>query len=221
MNKLVGEAWHGSRQKRAMDIAIATSLAIPATPVILGASATVLVFDRVNPLFVQERTGRGEKIFKMFKLRTMPGVNEDIPSLVYDDPRRSKLGALLSRFKIDELPQTFNIIRGELSCVGPRPLVRTHYEEIMDSLSSREQVKWRWSRTACKPGVVDPFNLVYLANEAEPVNLLRPESDIQYAMEGCLRKDLSILQKLVPAILGRSIQVESGIVEVPESPEAA
>ncbi len=121
--------------KRAFDLLVSLALLPVALPV-MALAAAVLAFDlRANPLFVQERIGKDGRPFRMYKLRTMrpssPGPAEPLRIENWDeyyfsppgsrDPRVTRIGALVRKTSIDELPQLFNVLKGEMSLVGPRP----------------------------------------------------------------------------------------------------
>lgn len=120
--------------KRAMDLIVGGIAAIVALPIIIVAALAILVVDRGSPFYSQERVGLNGRHFRIFKLRTMVhGAHEmrdDILHLnevdgpvfkIKDDPRLHPLGKFLRRTSIDELPNLFNVLCGEMSLVGPRP----------------------------------------------------------------------------------------------------
>jgi exopolysaccharide biosynthesis polyprenyl glycosylphosphotransferase len=110
--------------KRAFDIVFA-SLAIIITAPLLLVIAIAIKLSSPGPVFFrQERVGRNGRIFNMLKFRTMRVADKTITDTAWralDDPRRTGVGALLRRTSLDELPQFFNVLRGEMSVVGPRP----------------------------------------------------------------------------------------------------
>lgn len=81
----------------------------------------VLFFDVGSPLFIQVRVGRGKCPFKLIKFRTMPVGTTSVASHLLVDPNLSQIGSFLRKTKIDELPQLWNVLRGDMSLVGPRP----------------------------------------------------------------------------------------------------
>lgn len=109
--------WRG---KRALDIAIVL-LAVPFTVLVCLFVGILIMADGRGPVFfTQERVGRGGRIFRIYKLRTMVrGINSD-PTRA-NDPRITPLGALLRKYRIDELPQFLNVLKGDMSLIGPRP----------------------------------------------------------------------------------------------------
>ncbi len=116
--------WGGKRAVRALDLVVATTmLAVLALPMLLV--ALLIKFGSRGPaIYTQQRTGLGGKPFVMYKFRTMRVDAEAETGPVWaqrDDPRRTWLGCLLRRSSTDELPQLFNVLRGDMSLVGPRP----------------------------------------------------------------------------------------------------
>src|SRR5664280_2588658 len=112
-----------NRVTRVVDIAAGVALLLVCLPVLLLAMLAVLVFDGRPVLFLQTRVGQFGRRFRVIKLRTMrPDAEENGPAFaVADDPRATRLGRILRRLRIDELPQLVNVIRGDMSLVGPRP----------------------------------------------------------------------------------------------------
>jgi lipopolysaccharide/colanic/teichoic acid biosynthesis glycosyltransferase len=113
------------RAKRVMDIAIAMPALLMAAPLLLFVAAAVAVADGRPVFYLGARVGQHGRLFHLFKFRTMT-VAERAPAqgasvTVWDDPRVTRLGRLLRRLKLDELPQLLNVLRGDMSLVGPRP----------------------------------------------------------------------------------------------------
>ena len=110
--------------KRALDLVLASTLLIVAAPLLLGGMLAVLLEDGRPAIFRQERTGRGRRPFGVYKIRTMVRDAEKLSGPVLaeeDDPRVTRVGRVLRTYRIDELPQLVNILKGEMSFVGPRP----------------------------------------------------------------------------------------------------
>jgi undecaprenyl phosphate N,N'-diacetylbacillosamine 1-phosphate transferase len=108
--------------KRAFDVAGATAGLIVSTPVIAGLAVTMAIVNRSNPFFRQERIGKDGKPFEMIKIKTMRDEFDRAGAPLPDDVRTSKLGILIRKTRLDELPQFINLIHGEMSIIGPRPL---------------------------------------------------------------------------------------------------
>ena len=111
---------------RCLDLVVATILLLLASPLLLLAAAVILASSGSPVLFRQERSGRFEQPFTMLKLRSMAASDDIIPSAASDAMRLTRVGRLLRMTSIDELPQLINVIVGDMSLVGPRPLL-PHY----------------------------------------------------------------------------------------------
>ena len=104
--------------------------------IILGA-----IFMRGNPFFTQERPGKDEKIFKLIKFRTMDNRKDKDGNLLSDEARLNKYGRFLRKTSLDELPEAFNIIKGDMSVVGPRPLLVKYLPRYNDEQHHRHDVR--------------------------------------------------------------------------------
>jgi sugar transferase EpsL len=109
--------------KRLTDLGVASLLLVITAPAILSAAAAVAVTIGWPPWYRQVRTGRGMRPFVIFKLRSMSDTRDAHGELLPDGDRLTRLGRFLRRSSIDELPGLVNVIRGEMSLVGPRPLL--------------------------------------------------------------------------------------------------
>ncbi len=120
--RAVPASWHVA--KRAIDIVVASAALAIASPIILGCALAIVAVSPGSPFFAQERVAKNGRRFKMFKLRTMVDALSDVggPVLkIRNDPRVHPIGRFLRRTSIDELPNLVNVLRGEMSIVGPRP----------------------------------------------------------------------------------------------------
>jgi exopolysaccharide biosynthesis polyprenyl glycosylphosphotransferase len=136
--------------KRAIDIAGALFLLIITSPILLGAALAIIVTDGFPLLFAQERSGKNLQPFSVYKLRTMVKDAEKLSGPVLaeaDDPRITKVGRFLRRSRIDELPQIFNILAGDMSFVGPRPERPFFVEQFVAEIPGYRE------RFSIKPGV--------------------------------------------------------------------
>jgi len=118
------DEWSNRLLKRAFDIAFSIVAIVVTSPVLLFAAVGIRLTTRGPVIFAQERMGLDRKVFRMYKFRTMKVSDlntSDTQWTVENDPRRTKFGAFLRRTSIDELPQFFNVLLGEMSVVGPRP----------------------------------------------------------------------------------------------------
>ena len=128
--------------KYLLDRILAFILLILLLPLMLIISILILIEDGMPIFFIQERVGINGKIFKMYKFRSFKR-DADL-SNVYtysDDPRISKIGKIIRRYSLDELPQLINIIKGEMSFIGPRPNLPFQYEQLNDIQKQRYLVK--------------------------------------------------------------------------------
>lgn len=139
--------------KRLFDV-IASALAIVAlSPALLLIAVLIRVLDGRPVLFRQERTGRHGVPFTLLKFRTMAVTPDGSDGVtIGDDPRITRLGRLLRRFKLDELPQLMTVLKGEMSVVGPRPELEKYVRLFADDY--REILRVR-------PGLTDPASLRY------------------------------------------------------------
>lgn len=155
----VPPAW--SATKRAMDLALGSALLVLSAPIIAVAAVGIVFATRGTPFFLQERVGQHGRHFKMVKLRTMVKgahrMREQLQHLnevdgpvfkIKNDPRLHPLGAFLRRTSIDELPNLLNVLKGDISLVGPRPPlpseVATYDQRAMCRLSVPQGITCYW-----------------------------------------------------------------------------
>jgi len=144
-----------------MDLGLAGAGELVGAPLMAVIAAAIVLEDGDSPIYVQKRVGKDGELFTLLKFRTMTseskrgGLGTEVT--VSDDPRITKVGQLLRRARLDELPQLFNILKGEMSVVGPRPEVPKYVAHYDDE---QRQV------LAVKPGLTDPATIAY-RNEAE------------------------------------------------------
>ena len=100
-----------------------------------------VIFMRGNPFFTQERPGKDEKIFKLIKFRTMDNRKDKNGKLLPDEIRLNKYGRLLRKTSLDELPEIFNIIKGDMSVIGPRPLLVRYLDRYNEEQHHRHDVR--------------------------------------------------------------------------------
>ena len=139
-----------------MDIILSAGGLIILLPLFIGVAILIRLESPGPVFFVQERIGRGFRPFRLYKFRTMHQHPQGAPITVEGDPRVTRIGRFLRRTKIDELPQLINVLRGEMSLVGPRPelrryveLFRKDYEEILK----------------VRPGITDYASIEYVDEE--------------------------------------------------------
>jgi lipopolysaccharide/colanic/teichoic acid biosynthesis glycosyltransferase len=179
--------------KRGMDLAISTLALIVSTPLWLLVAVAIRLSSSGPVLYRQTRIGRGGEAFPMLKFRTMyDGAHElrstlepqDEPAEMFklrNDPRVTRIGYLLRRSSLDELPQLINVLRGEMSLVGPRPLI---VEE-----DSRIQGPYR-RRLLMRPGITGPWQAL---GPVRPSLREMVVMDCLYVEQWSLRDDFKIL----------------------------
>ena len=188
--------------KRLVDIVGAALLLLLTAPVMLVIAILVKTTSRGAVLFVQERAGLNGRLFNLYKFRTMVenaeqsrlallGKNEMTGPVfkMRADPRITNLGRALRRFSFDELPQLWNVIKGEMSLVGPRPL-------MPHEVAGYET--WHRRRMSMRPGIT----CLWQIGGRNHIDFQRwMELDLEYIDRWSLRLDLKILARTVPAIL--------------------
>lgn len=188
--------------KRAFDLVFSCSVVVLGFPLFLLIMAVIALSSSGPVFFVQQRSGRWGNLFKVFKFRTMYK-DADKFGMQHSqgdaDPRITPAGRILRRTRLDELPQFFNVILGQMSVVGPRPL----YSYDVEMLMQQAPEEFRTLLTV-KPGItsIGQIKVGYASNEAE--NLQRLRYDLQYLAKYSLLTDvLLILQTIQVMILGR------------------
>lgn len=127
--------------KRILDI-ISSLLAIIILSPLLGMLTVIGAFEmKGNPFFTQERPGKDEKIFKLVKFRTMTNAKDKDGNLLSDADRLTKYGKFLRNTSLDELPELFNILKGDMSVIGPRPLLVKYLPRYNQHQHRRHEVK--------------------------------------------------------------------------------
>jgi lipopolysaccharide/colanic/teichoic acid biosynthesis glycosyltransferase len=142
------------RGKRVIDVAVSIFVLVITFPIVIIAGIAISIVTGGSPIFTQDRVGQNGRPFRMFKLRTMvrgahllhadmrPLSEVDGPVFkMRDDPRLHVLGAFLRRTSIDEIPNFFNVLRGEMAAVGPRPPLPSEVADYDDYARQRLEVK--------------------------------------------------------------------------------
>lgn len=187
--------------KRGFDLSAAALSLLFLLPLLLAVSAAIWLDSGGPVLFRQRRTGRKGVIFTVLKFRTMT-VAEDgdaIAHAVQGDARVTRVGAFLRVSSIDELPQLLNILRGEMSFVGPRPHALAHdahYGALLPHYGDRFSVR---------PGLTGLAQVQGLRGEIRVLDDMsrRVDADLDYANHWSFRDDLLILLRTIPIVLAR------------------
>ena len=127
--------------KRLLDIVISFCAIVVLSPILLVLAVLGAVYMKGNPFFVQKRPGLNEKIFKMIKFRTMSNEKDAEGKLLPDEKRLNKYGKFLRATSLDELPELFNIFKGDMSIIGPRPLAVSYLQYYTDAERHRHDVR--------------------------------------------------------------------------------
>lgn len=197
---LLGELAY-RRIKRLLDLGLCLA-GLPFALVILALCCIAIKLDSPGPaLFTQMRTGKGGRRFKMYKLRTMVQNAEELKAKylhlnelsypdfkISSDPRVTLVGRFLRKTSLDELPQVFNVLRGEMSLVGPRPT----------SFDAKTYSLWHTARLEGKPGLT---GLWQVSGRSELDFNERLRLDIAYIRNQSLRLDLRILLRTIGCVL--------------------
>lgn len=184
----------GGRRKRALDLIVALPLALLLTPLMVALGIMVRRDSPGPALFRQERIGFAGRPFRLLKFRTMVDGAEALGAglaVTQDDDRITALGATLRRLSLDELPQLWNIVRGDMSLVGPRPTIASQVE-VYDT---RQR-----GRLAARPGLTGLAQVT--GRNAIPWSE-RIEMDLDYIARWRLRRDLIILVRTALVVLRR------------------
>jgi lipopolysaccharide/colanic/teichoic acid biosynthesis glycosyltransferase len=181
------------RARRAFDSAFAAILLTIAAPIIALAAMCIVLEDGGPILFKQRRAGRFERLFVIYKLRTMriDDCGDRPKGLDNSDPRVTRVGRILRKTSIDELPQLINVIRGEMSLVGPRPempLMIARYE------------RWQHMRHLVTPGLT----CIWQTTSRSNIPLHRPEAtamDLDYIRTASPKLDGFLIVQTVVSVL--------------------
>jgi exopolysaccharide biosynthesis polyprenyl glycosylphosphotransferase len=198
MRHVVGRSWFGASLKRSFDVAFASVLILFAGP-LLGLIALAIKFESAGPvLFRQVRVGLYGKTFVIYKFRSMRDGEErgSVPSWTSEcDKRVTRVGRLLRACHLDELPQAFNVLRGNMSMVGPRP-ERPCFVEQLES-----QIPFYNLRHYLKPGITGWAQVMYKYGASVQDSYEKLQYDFYYAKHNSFRCDAAILVKTVGTVL--------------------
>ncbi|WP_127127394.1 sugar transferase [Pseudoflavitalea rhizosphaerae] len=127
--------------KRVLDLAVSLPAFLLLLPVLLLLSLWLAIYWKGNPFFIQSRPGRNEKIFRLYKFRTMSNRKNAEGVLLPDEDRLLPLGALMRKYSLDELPQLINVVKGDMSLIGPRPLLIAYLPLYTKEQKRRHEVR--------------------------------------------------------------------------------
>ncbi len=184
--------------KRLMDIFISFLILIVSSPVILLTSIAIKI-DSEGPIFFkQERLGQNGKLFNVHKFRSMIKDAEKYSGPVWsqkDDPRVTRMGKIIRRFRIDEIPQMYNVLKGEMSLVGPRP-ERAFFVEKLS-----QEIPYYKRRLKVRPGVTGWAQIKHKYDETIEDVKIKLRYDLFYIENMSIRMDFKILLRTVFVVL--------------------
>ena len=189
--------------KRLLDIVISLTLLIVLFPLFLIVALWIKVDSQGPVFFAQERIGLNKRRFRIHKFRTMVTDAEKMQSSleelnevsgpvfkIKEDPRITRVGRVLRRASIDELPQLFNVLKGDMSLVGPRPMAVRDYEGFSED--------WQRRRFSVRPGIT----CLWQVNGRSSISFQQwMELDMQYIEQWSIWLDLKILARTIPAVM--------------------
>ncbi len=179
--------------KQIADLAVSAIVLILLSPFFIILIVIIKLFDRGPAIFKQQRAGENGRPFMFYKFRTMrTDVKPFGPSpKSADDPRLTKIGKFLREYSLDELPQLFNVLKGDMSIVGPRPL----YMSQMAEWNERQK-----KRLLVKPGLT---GLAQISGRGELTREEKLELDVKYVETASLWLDLKIILKTIAQVFNR------------------
>lgn len=189
--------------KRVIDIVFSAAGLIVLSPV-LAVTALLVRKNLGSPvIFKQERPGKDEKIFTMYKFRSMLDVDEE-KNLITDEQRLTRFGKLLRSTSLDELPELWNVLRGEMSLVGPRPLLVRYLERYTPEQARRHEVR---------PGIT---GLAQVNGRNNATWEQKFEDDLVYVNHRSLALDLNIIWQTVAVVFRQDGVSQDGIATADE-----
>jgi exopolysaccharide biosynthesis polyprenyl glycosylphosphotransferase len=190
--------------KRVLDVIGSIGLIVLFSPLMLATAIAIRIDSKGPTFFLQSRAGRRNRGFNLIKFRSMyvdadqrkaefDRLNESEDGVMFkirEDPRVTLVGHFIRRFSIDELPQLFNVLKGDMSLVGPRPLIFPEAEALEE--------RWHLRRNELRPGITGPWQ-VYGRSQSPFQEMVR--FDYQYVAGWSLARDVELLLETLPAVL--------------------
>jgi sugar transferase (PEP-CTERM system associated) len=202
---IFGEGFRASQLERwlerGFDLFASTALLLLTLPIMFAAAIAIMIEDGWNSpvLYRQRRVGQHGRLFDVLKFRSMSVDAERMGAIwaVKNDPRVTRVGSVIRKMRIDELPQLVNVLRGEMSFVGPRP----ERPEFVEQLE--ERIPYYRERHSVKPGITGWAQLCYPYGSSERDALEKLQYDLYYVKNRSLLFDLAILVQTVEVVLWR------------------
>ncbi len=184
--------------KRLIDFSLSAIVVLIIFPVFVFISFLLLFSYKESPFFCQVRAGKEGKEFKIFKFKTMNNLKDASGNLLSDGERITKIGAILRKTSLDEIPQLLNVLKGEMSLIGPRPL----YMKYLPYYTKNERI-----RHDVKPGIT---GLAQVSGRNTINWDIRLKKDIEYVENLSFLLDVKILLKTIhKVILVKDVAIES------------
>ena len=190
--------------KRPLDCVLASAALVVLSPVMLTTAVLVRIKLGSPIFFTQERPGKDEKIFRLYKFRTMTDGRDEEGNLLSDTDRLTPFGAALRSTSIDELPELMNIAKGDMSIVGPRPLLIQYLPYYTEEEARRHDVR---------PGLTG-LAQINGRNNASWEN--RVKYDLKYVNHITLRNDVRIIALTIAKLIKKSDVITAGENEIPD-----
>jgi len=204
--------------RRAVDLAVAVPLLLLLLPLLVVVAALIVADSRGPALYRQERVGRCGRPFQIIKFRSMVADASALGPAVsgHDDPRITRVGAVLRRTKLDELPQLYNVVRGDMTLIGPRAEVSRYVAYYTDA--ERELL-------ATRPGLTGPGQVYFTEHQADELDVVADPDhhyvehqlhaklaiDLDYVRNRSLLRDFDVLARTLWLIV-------PGLTSVPSRP---
>jgi lipopolysaccharide/colanic/teichoic acid biosynthesis glycosyltransferase len=182
----------GDALTRVLDVVVASIALLLSAPLLAVVVVAIRLDSRGSAIYRQRRVGKDGQVFELLKLRTMVEGSDPVgvgTVITHDDPRVTRVGWLLRRFSLDEFPNLINVLRGEMSVVGPRPTIEAQVADYTPYQRRRLEVKpgiTGWAQVQGRAGI--PWDE-------------RIELDVWYVDHRSLRLDLKILGRTVVLLL--------------------
>ena len=202
--------WALSRTRRSIDFLAALLALLIFAPLMMILAAAVQVESDGPAIFMQERMGRNGEVFTLYKFRSMRAAvsHQGSPITVSGDNRVTRVGALLRKFKLDELPQFLNVLKGEMSLVGPRPKL-PHHEGLRmpfrPGVTGAATLAFRFEEEMLKRIPTDQLDRFYDV----VVKPKKAEIDWEYMQTATLRTDLAVIWKTAKACISKDPGAEA------------
>jgi sugar transferase (PEP-CTERM system associated) len=184
--------------KRLFDLAMSSALLLVCAPVLLLAVVCIYLESGLPVLYRQERVGRGGRVFTLYKLRSMrhdAESNGNAQWAAANDDRTTRVGRFLRKSRIDELPQVFNVLKGEMSFVGPRPERPVFVDQLV------KQIPFYALRHSVKPGITGWAQVRYSYGASVDDAVEKLQHDLYYVKNNGLFLDIMIMMATVEVVL--------------------